>query len=413
MARGSPSQARYARDPTHRSPPRLGFFRPFRRPPGIFKPEPTRLTRFIPTRARTGSTPWIPKIFWVFFHVLFIVLLFQFDNDMTDGGAGYQTGFAFACLLNLYAFLCVANSNPGYVSEQERCPEDQEDVYREQDRIRRERIAARVKAKRERERHAAEAEDVADDDEGGDDAELPDLESGGGDRTTDRTTSPRGEDEGTGGLLGAPGGASNSSDLATSSSFVGADNDEPPVGQYCKHCKAWQGLRTKHCHDCGRCVRKFDHHCFWVGTCVGEKNHARFVWYLVAQTALIVWAFHVSNSGWKYADTFHELFEINAGPVCMSIALFIFILFVGSLLGFHVYLIVTNQTTWEVSSRDKISYLAGVPHNVYAFSRGPMRDAREFCCSPPPPRYTLRSFEWMREWSRTETIWENKYYVCC
>jgi len=346
------------------------------------------------------------------FHVLFIVLLFQFDNDMTDGGAGYKTGFAFACLLNLYAFLCVANSNPGYVSEQERCPEDQEDIYREQDRIRRERIAERVKSKRERERHATEAEVVADDDDdGGDDAELPDLESGGGDRTSER----RGEDEGTGGLLGAPGGASNSSDLATatSSSFVGADNSEPPVGQYCKHCKAWQGLRTKHCHDCGRCVRKFDHHCFWVGTCVGEKNHARFVWYLVAQTALIVWAFHISNSGWKYADTFHELFEINAGPVCMSIALFIFILFVGSLLGFHVYLIVTNQTTWEVSSRDKISYLEGVPHNVYPFSHGPMRDAREFCCSPPPPRYTLRSFEWMREWSRTETIWENKYYVCC
>ena len=160
------------------------------------------------------------------FHVLFIVLLFQFDNDMTDGGAGYKTGFAFACLLNLYAFLCVANSNPGYVSEQERCPEDQEDIYREQDRIRRERIAERVKSKRERERHATEAEVVADDDDdGGDDAELPDLESGGGDRTSER----RGEDEGTGGLLGAPGGASNSSDLATatSSSFVGADNSEP------------------------------------------------------------------------------------------------------------------------------------------------------------------------------------------
>lgn len=228
--------------------------------------------------------------------------------------------------------------------------------------------------------------------------------------------------------MGAPGGASNSSDLATaisSSSAVfahGIDDgdgvdalggDSISVGQYCKHCEAWQGLRTKHCHDCGRCVKKFDHHCFWVGTCVGEKNHARFVWYLAAQTALIVWAFHVSNSGWKYMETFHELFEYNAGPVCMSITLFIFIMFVGSLLGFHLYLIVTNQTTWEVSSRDKISYLRGVPNNVYAFSHGPVRDTKEFCCAPPPPRYTLRSFEWMREWSRTETIWENKYYVCC
>lgn len=114
----------------------------------------------------------------MFFHILFIVLLFQFDNDMTDGGAGYQTGFAFMCLLNLFAFLCVANSNPGYVSEQERCPEDQEDIYRTQDRLRRERIAARVKSKRERERNAAgaENEDPADDDDA-DDAEL-DLERG-------------------------------------------------------------------------------------------------------------------------------------------------------------------------------------------------------------------------------------------
>ena len=368
----------------------------------------------------------------MFFHILFIVLLFQFDNDMTDGGAGYQTGFAFMCLLNLFAFLCVANSNPGYVSEQERCPEDQEDIYREQDRLRRERIAARVKSKRERERNApgAENEDPVADDHDADDAEL-DLERGSSlDLQTRQTSDDRRahHDEGTGGLLGAPGGASNSSDLATaisSSSAVfahGIDDgdgvdalggDSISVGQYCKHCEAWQGLRTKHCHDCGRCVKKFDHHCFWVGTCVGEKNHARFVWYLAAQTALIVWAFHVSNSGWKYMETFHELFEYNAGPVCMSITLFIFIMFVGSLLGFHLYLIVTAQTTWEVSSRDKISYLRGVPNNVYAFSHGPVRDTKEFCCAPPPPRYTLRSFEWMREWSRTETIWENKYYVCC
>ena len=333
----------------------------------------------------------------MFFHILFIVLLFQFDNDMTDGGAGYQTGFAFMCLLNLFAFLCVANSNPGYVCEQERCPEDQEDIYREQDRLRRERIAARVKSKRERERNAAgaENEDPADDDDA-DDAEL-DLERGSSlDLQTRQTSDARRahHDEGTGGLLGAPGGASNSSDLATaisSSSAVFAHGID----------------------DGGRCVKKFDHHCFWVGTCVGEKNHARFVWYLAAQTALIVWAFHVSNSGWKYMETFHELFEYNAGPVCMSITLFIFIMFVGSLLGFHLYLIVTAQTTWEVSSRDKISYLRGVPNNVYAFSHGPVRDTKEFCCAPPPPRYTLRSFEWMREWSRTETIWENKYYVCC
>jgi hypothetical protein len=33
----------------------------------------------------------------------------------------------------------------------------------------------------------------------------------------------------------------------------------------CEHCNTKQQLRTKHCHDCGRCVATFDHHCFWIG----------------------------------------------------------------------------------------------------------------------------------------------------
>ena len=60
----------------------------------------------------------------------------------------------------------------------------------------------------------------------------------------------------------------------------------------------------------------------------------------------------------------------------MSFALFLFILFVGGLFGFHVFCIATNQTTWEIASKRKISYLRGVPENVHAFDRGPAKTPR-------------------------------------
>ena len=73
----------------------------------------------------------------------------------------------------------------------------------------------------------------------------------------------------------------------------------------------------------------------------------------------------------------------------------------------------TNQTTWEVASKRKISYLKGVPDNVYAFDRGFARNVREFCCAPPPARYEMRSLRELRQFSAKETIWENRYWVCC
>lgn len=41
-----------------------------------------------------------------------------------------------------------------------------------------------------------------------------------------------------------------------------------------------QNPKTQHCAACGLDVARHDHHCVWLGTCVGLRNHARFLGFL-------------------------------------------------------------------------------------------------------------------------------------
>ena len=40
----------------------------------------------------------------------------------------------------------------------------------------------------------------------------------------------------------------------------------------CDKCQKWKPERTSHCSICEICVPKMDHHCPWLGNCVGQHN---------------------------------------------------------------------------------------------------------------------------------------------
>lgn len=47
--------------------------------------------------------------------------------------------------------------------------------------------------------------------------------------------------------------------------------------RYCDHCQVIKPDRTHHCGSCDRCVLRMDHHCIFIGTCVGFHNHRYFL----------------------------------------------------------------------------------------------------------------------------------------
>ena len=59
----------------------------------------------------------------------------------------------------------------------------------------------------------------------------------------------------------------------------GKFNGTPVLTQslkFCETCHIFKPPRTAHCQVCDCCVRSFDHHCLWLGVCIGERNFIAF-----------------------------------------------------------------------------------------------------------------------------------------
>lgn len=63
--------------------------------------------------------------------------------------------------------------------------------------------------------------------------------------------------------------------------------------KYCTICHIEQPLRCKHCKSCDHCVATYDHHCPWIGNCVGERNRLKFVIFLFLQLAQLIVGFSI------------------------------------------------------------------------------------------------------------------------
>ncbi|KAJ0039477.1 hypothetical protein Pint_27041 [Pistacia integerrima] len=159
--------------------------------------------------------------------------------------------------------------------------------------------------------------------------------------------------------------------------------------KYCDTCKLYRPPRCSHCSVCDNCVERFDHHCPWVGQCIGVRNY-RYFFLFVSSSALLC-GFVVAMSALNIKlqmDNYGTLWKgIKAAPASVILVAysFFFLWFVGGLTCFHLYLISTNQTTYE-------NFRYRGDDRIRVYDKGCLKNFLQVFCSKIKPAIKFHAY---------------------
>ncbi|CAG0914718.1 unnamed protein product [Notodromas monacha] len=150
--------------------------------------------------------------------------------------------------------------------------------------------------------------------------------------------------------------------------------DIDPARYLCHRCNLLrQREDVKHCHECGKCVDGFDHHCYALNHCIGARNYwimmllfnnglllttalliaaVAFIYGVLARSRIMIPQFAQSKT-----DLASDKLICFGSPCLALIPLIVVIVYViptvlvlfsfGALVGAHWSLVAENSTTWQ------------------------------------------------------------------
>ena len=134
--------------------------------------------------------------------------------------------------------------------------------------------------------------------------------------------------------------------------------------KYCVSCNLYKPPRTSHCALCNNCIERFDHHCKWLGHCIGQRNYGSF--YILILSIFLSTFFYIiyclyyiiyQAKKFKNKENYNKI--ILWGLCAVGIYNVILLLsFIGKLFLLHTYLQFINKTFYEYLKK-KLSYIPG------------------------------------------------------
>ncbi|KAJ2780795.1 Palmitoyltransferase [Coemansia javaensis] len=158
--------------------------------------------------------------------------------------------------------------------------------------------------------------------------------------------------------------------------------------RYCRICKGFKPPRSHHCSDCDRCVLKLDHHCPYIGQCVGFGNQGHFLRFIysVDVTCAMAMALHAMRLYELVVDSVNGTYyarqptQTEVAFLIVNITLLFFVLLlVGVLSCYHLYLVARNTTTIEAREKERVAKLVRskkCPPTPYPYDLGILRNFR-------------------------------------
>lgn len=140
----------------------------------------------------------------------------------------------------------------------------------------------------------------------------------------------------------------------------------------CSTCDIERPPLSSHCAQCDNCVEIWDHHCNWIGNCVGQRNHRMFVSFVTCTTifcvylivAAVVHLVHRGGIGGNVQDI---------GSLILIISMALTACFMINMSSYHLGLVAQGHTL-------KMHHSAGDNQNGSCTSNGCSNLWTFFCC---------------------------------